>query len=245
MYWPVMIMTAEMAGQDSGTITCRMILRWPAPSMRAASSRSRGMVRKCWRSRKMPDHLDERRDDQAELGVQQVQVLDDDELGDGGDLAGQRERGQEQGEQDLPAAELQPREGVGGQHADDGRADDDRGGDHHRVQDVDAERRRGEQGPVAGQGQVAREPHRGQGRLVLGVLEGLQHDPHHGQEHDDARDGQEQAEQNARRRARGAARGAATAAARTAPTPDAAGPDPGRRQARRAHSAPTSWPADP
>ena len=53
MYWPVMIITAEMAGQDIGIMTCRMIRRCPAPSILAASSSSVGMVRKCCRSKKI------------------------------------------------------------------------------------------------------------------------------------------------------------------------------------------------
>ena len=54
MYCPVITITAEMAGHDSGTITWRMIRRCPAPSTRAESSSSWGIVRKCWRNKNIP-----------------------------------------------------------------------------------------------------------------------------------------------------------------------------------------------
>ena len=41
MYWPVTIITADIAGHDNGTITWRIMLMWPAPSIFAASSSSR------------------------------------------------------------------------------------------------------------------------------------------------------------------------------------------------------------
>ena len=40
-----------IAGADSGTITLHSVRSWPAPSMRAASSRLRGMVAKKFTSR--------------------------------------------------------------------------------------------------------------------------------------------------------------------------------------------------
>ena len=47
------IATAASAGPASGRITFQYVWKWPAPSIRAASSRSRGMPRKYWRSRKI------------------------------------------------------------------------------------------------------------------------------------------------------------------------------------------------
>ncbi len=44
--------TAVIAGIDSGRITERKIRNGPAPSIVAASSRSRGIDRKYWRNRK-------------------------------------------------------------------------------------------------------------------------------------------------------------------------------------------------
>ena len=44
--WKEMMATAAMAGTPSGSITRQKVVRKPAPSILAASSRSRGMVRK-------------------------------------------------------------------------------------------------------------------------------------------------------------------------------------------------------
>ena len=51
--WNWRIATAARAGEASGSMIRQKVWRYPAPSMRAASSRSRGMLMKYWRSRKM------------------------------------------------------------------------------------------------------------------------------------------------------------------------------------------------
>ena len=51
--WNCRIATAASAGPASGRMTFQKVWKWPAPSIRAASSRSRGMPRKYWRSRKI------------------------------------------------------------------------------------------------------------------------------------------------------------------------------------------------
>ena len=51
--WNWRIATAASAGVVSGSITRRKVVKKPAPSTLAASSRSRGIVRKYWRIRKM------------------------------------------------------------------------------------------------------------------------------------------------------------------------------------------------
>ena len=51
----------------------------PAPSMRAASSSSSGIVRAYWRTRKMPKMLAMRRHDHAGVGVDQAHLLEQQE----------------------------------------------------------------------------------------------------------------------------------------------------------------------
>ena len=58
-HWSTKETTASVAsaGLESGRTTRRKIVHSPAPSSRAASSSSRGIVRKNWRNRKIP-HTD-------------------------------------------------------------------------------------------------------------------------------------------------------------------------------------------
>ena len=51
--WNWRIATAASAGPASGSITRQNVVKKPAPSIRAASSRSRGIDRKYWRIRKI------------------------------------------------------------------------------------------------------------------------------------------------------------------------------------------------
>ena len=51
--WNWRIATADSAGVASGSITRQNVVKKPAPSIRAASSMSRGIDRKYWRIRKM------------------------------------------------------------------------------------------------------------------------------------------------------------------------------------------------
>ena len=51
--WNWRIATAARAGPASGSITRQNVVKKPAPSILAASSSSRGIDRKYWRSRKM------------------------------------------------------------------------------------------------------------------------------------------------------------------------------------------------
>ena len=51
--WNWRIATAARAGPASGSMTRQNVVKNPAPSIRAASSRSLGIDRKYWRSRKM------------------------------------------------------------------------------------------------------------------------------------------------------------------------------------------------
>ena len=112
------------AGFDSGTTIRVRIRRSLAPSMRAASMRSRGIPRKNCRSRKMKNGVpEERRDDERQVGVDPAQLRVDDVERDERDLGRQHHRRQHDHEHDVAARPLDDGEPVGDEAARDQGAD--------------------------------------------------------------------------------------------------------------------------
>ena len=132
MPWNWRIATAARAGPASGSITRQNVVKKPAPSIRAASSRSRGIDRKYWRIRKIARRRDGQDEDDADVladAPRQAERVEQDVDRHEAELVRDHQRRQHEEEQDLAAGEAEPGEGVAGDAAED------EVGDRHRERD--------------------------------------------------------------------------------------------------------------
>ena len=118
--WNWRIATAARAGPASGSITRQNVVKKPAPSIRAASSRSRGIDRKYWRIRKMLVAEIARTSDDADVLAQaagQADAVEHHVDRHEAELVGDHQRREHDEEEDLATREPEPREGVAGEAA--------------------------------------------------------------------------------------------------------------------------------
>ena len=118
------IATAATAGAASGSMTRRYVLKKPAPSSRAASSKSLGIVRKYCRMKNRFAAEHELDQDIALVGADKV-VVDEREArqhlehGHEPQLVGDHQRREDENEEHLAAGELQARERVAAERAEE------------------------------------------------------------------------------------------------------------------------------
>jgi len=126
----------------------RMILKnvrhGPAPSREADSSISRLIPRKNCRRKKIAKRgHQERGQDHAGQGVQQAQILDQDEVGQAGEDRRHEQSAEEEAEHDLASRPAETGKGIGGHRAEEHLAERHRPGIDHRVAQVEPEAHRG------------------------------------------------------------------------------------------------------
>ena len=161
MYWPVIIITAEIAGHESGTMTCRIIRRWPAPSTLAESSRSRGIVRKCCRNKKIPSTWIRAGTMRLAWLLRRCIYRISINSGIATTWVGRVRPARNRVNSTSRPRNSNPRKRVGRQDTNRGGPDDNRDPDDHRVDEVEQERSRREQGTCSWpERDVTREPDR-------------------------------------------------------------------------------------
>ena len=116
-----------MAGQPMGSTTRRKMANSVPPSIRAASSRSRGMPTKKLRSRKMANgrpNATWKATTAGKLAVD-AQLPEELRVGDDGHLDGYHDERDDDDEEPVPPRKVEPGQGVRGQRAE--RHDEQRG----------------------------------------------------------------------------------------------------------------------